>query len=299
MIANLTLIQTFYVVAQEGSYSAASRTLGVSYQSATNHVRRLEQMVGDKLIESEKGGRHIELTSRGRTLYNLLNPELESFLNRLTSVINKERPILRIGLPSATFFYLLPEIITQTQQQHPGIEFQASERDTILPEVVMNGSVDICISESFFGNPTVPQRLLGTYYLSLIYPEGWEAPPEIDKLATWAKDKPFVTYEPGQSIRSASIDYLLRLGVNPAVAVSTSSSLNLNRCVEAGLGYSIIPSWCVGDERHGIKSIILKDIAKMELYFGYAQYLEKNIYVNSLFTACKDFLAEKLVEIQY
>ena len=95
MIASLTLIQTFYPVAHEGSFSAASGSLDISYQSATNHVRRLERLVGDKLIFSEKRGRHIELTARGRIIYNLLNPQLEAILNRLTEVINKERPLLR------------------------------------------------------------------------------------------------------------------------------------------------------------------------------------------------------------
>ena len=47
--ANLTLIQTFFVVARSGSYSAAARALNMSYQSAANHVRRLEQLLGEQL----------------------------------------------------------------------------------------------------------------------------------------------------------------------------------------------------------------------------------------------------------
>ena len=298
MIANLTLIQTFYAVAHEGSFSAASRTLGISYQSATNHVRRLEQLVGDKLIFSEKGGRHIELTARGRTIYNLLNPELEAILDRLTELISKERPILRVGLPSATFFYLLAAIIKKTQAAHPGIEIQAIERDTILPEIVMNGSADVFISDIFFGNSTVPQRLLGSFHLSLIYPESWDDCESVKDFANWAEDKPFVTYEPGQSVRNLAIDYMLRFDIEPEIAVSTSSSLNLTRCVEEGLGFSIVPSWCVSHERHQIKSKVIEDIEKMKLYFGYAQYLEQNVYVNSLFRACQEHLAGNVPEIQ-
>ena len=70
---SLTLIQTFYTVVQHGSYSAASRSLGLSYQTAANHVRRLEQVVGGKLVESEKGSRQVTVTPRGRRLYNLLH----------------------------------------------------------------------------------------------------------------------------------------------------------------------------------------------------------------------------------
>jgi molybdate transport repressor ModE-like protein len=299
MIANLTLIQTFYVVAQEGSYSAASRTLGISYQSATNHVRRLEQLVGDRLIESEKGSRNIELTSRGLTLYKLLNPELEAMLKRLIEIINKERPVLRIGLPSSAFFYLLPDIILRMQEMHPDIEIQAVERDTVLQELVLDGSIDICISESFYGNPILTQRLLGTYSLSLIYPEEWPAPPDDSgRLSDWLANRPFVTYEPGQSIRSVALDYLLQCNVEPQIAISTSSSMNINRCVEHGLGYSIIPSWCAWRKQQGIGSIELERSTNMKLYFGYAQYLERNVYVNALYNACKEFLSKDSIEIR-
>ncbi|MDP3861367.1 MAG: LysR family transcriptional regulator, partial [Phaeovulum sp.] len=54
---DISLLQTFHLVARTGSFSAASRELNISYQSAANHVRRLEQMYGARLIEAEKGSR--------------------------------------------------------------------------------------------------------------------------------------------------------------------------------------------------------------------------------------------------
>ena len=70
---SLTLIQTFYEVASKGSFSGAARELNLSYQSAANHVRRLEQILQDRLIESEQGAKRIALTPRGRALYNPLS----------------------------------------------------------------------------------------------------------------------------------------------------------------------------------------------------------------------------------
>ena len=62
---NLTLIQTFYLVARHGSYSAAAREMNLSYQSAANHVRRLEQVMHERLVESDQGAKKIRLTPRG------------------------------------------------------------------------------------------------------------------------------------------------------------------------------------------------------------------------------------------
>ena len=79
---SLTLVQTFYHVARNGSFSAAARELNLSYQSAANHVRRLEQILKSRLIESEQGAKRITLTPRGRALYNLLHPELDIMLDK-------------------------------------------------------------------------------------------------------------------------------------------------------------------------------------------------------------------------
>ena len=296
MIANLTLIQTFYQVAHLGSYSAAARNLGLSYQSAANHVRRLEQVVEGRLVESEKGSKQVVLTLQGRVLYNLLHHEIEPMLKRLSLVIQKERPLLRIGLPQAAFFYLFPRVLHRLQQDYPDIEIQAVERDTMLQELVSDGSLDVCISESYFGDPKVPQRLLGAYHLSLIFPKSWEAPSPLDNISAWAKDKHFVTYEPGQTLRNVAIDYLTSSGVEPIVSVSTSGSSSVKRCVEAGLGYSIVPSWCIEPKEPQIKSLVLEDLEEVRIYFGQAQFMLDNIYVKSLYEACREFISTQVLE---
>jgi len=290
MVPNLTLIQAFYQVAHEGSYSAAARSLGLSYQSVTNHVRRLEQLVGDKLVQSEKGGKHIFLTPCGNAMYKMLDPELDIMLKRLSLIFGRERPLLRVGLPQAIFFYLFPKILQRFQQVHKGIELQALERDTILPELVKDGALDVCISESFFGDPVVPQRLLGVYHLSLIVPREWNVSLDQDNIAHCLKGRPFVTYEPGQTLRNVSIDFLSKAGIDPVVSISTSGSSSVKRCVEAGLGYSIIPNWCINPAESLVQSLLLENIPEVKVYFGHAQFLLDNIYVKSLFDACQEFM---------
>src|SRR5690606_2653696 len=160
---SLTLIQTFYEVASKGSFSGAARELNLSYQSAANHVRRLEQILQDRLIESEQGAKRIALTPRGRALYNLLHPELDIMLERLSKLMENQRSALRVGMPQAIFFYLFPRVLKTFREQRPDMEIAAYERDTVLAELVKNGSLDICLSERYFGDPVVPQRLLGSY----------------------------------------------------------------------------------------------------------------------------------------
>lgn len=293
---SLTLIQTFYQVARHGSFSGAARELNLSYQSAANHVRRLEQILKGKLIDSEQGAKRIALTPRGRALYNLLHPELDIMLERLTKLIENQRSSLRVGMPQAIFFYLFPRILKRFREQFPDMEFSVYERDTVLAELVKNGSLDVCISERYFGDPVVPQRLLGSYRLSLVYPREWGEAPALNDIARWAEDRPFITYEPGQTLRNLALDFLGRGGASVQPAISTSGSSSVKRCVEEGLGFSIIPSWCVGPEDVTIASVPLNGLPEVRVYFGNAGFLQQHPNVQQLFEDCRRELVGTVLE---
>ncbi|WP_312949275.1 LysR family transcriptional regulator [Agrobacterium sp.] len=284
---SLTLIQTFYQVARLGSFSGAARELNLSYQSAANHVRRLEQILKGKLIDSEQGAKRISLTPRGRALYNLLHPELDIMLERLTKLIENQRSSLRVGMPQAIFYYLFTNILSRFREVFPEIEFAVYERDTVLAELVKNGSLDVCISERYFGDPVVPQRLLGSYRLSCVYPESWGELPDPQDIPSWAEGRPFITYEPGQTLRNLAVDFLARDGAIVQPVVSTSGSSSVKRCVADGLGFSIIPSWCVGPKDHTIRSKKLTNLPEVRVYFGTAGFLQKHPMVQQLFDDCR------------
>jgi DNA-binding transcriptional LysR family regulator len=215
------------------------------------------------------------LTPRAQSLYKLLEPDLDTMLTRLGRILDKERPLLRVGLPQAIFYYLFPAVMTALRQEYPELEIVAYERDTAIPDLIKSGSIDICITERFFGDPAVPQHLVGSYKLSLVYPAEWAAPAREDILS-WATDKPFITYEPGQLLRDIALDYLSRDGRQPSVAISTSGSSSVKKCVENGLGFGIIPTWCLEAEEHAIRAIGLDDLPTIPIYFGEAQFLQNN-----------------------
>lgn len=293
---SLTLVQTFYHVARHGSFSGAARELELSYQSAANHVRRLEQILKGKLIDSEQGAKRIALTPRGRALYILLHPELDIMLERLSKLIESQRSSLRVGMPQAIFYYLFPSILKRFHEQFPDTEISVYERDTVLAELVKNGSLDVCISERYFGDPVVPQRLLGGYRLSLVYPKAWGDAPEQDDIPAWVSGKPFITYEPGQTLRNLAIDFLSRGGATVQPIISTSGSSSVKRCVEEGLGFSIIPSWCISPEDVTISSVPISALPEVRVYFGTAGFLQKHPSVEQLFADCRHELSGTVLD---
>lgn len=292
---DISLLQTFHHVARLGSFSSAARELNISYQSAANHVRRLEQMYGAQLVEAEKGSRLVKLTPQGKALQASLGKELETILSRISVLMHDVRTVLRIGVPQAIFHHFFCRVLTEFRHQAPDIELSFFERDTVLEEMMLEGSLDVCISERLFGESVVTQHLLCEYKLSLIYPRAWfETDPDETHIGLFA-DKPLVTYEPGQTVRSRSLDYLGdRFGFRPTISTSTSGSTSITKIVEAGLGYAIVPEWCVGERDDRVGRIILNDLKPIKLYYGNTAFLERNEFVVCLYKTCRNVISKEL-----
>lgn len=293
---NLTLVQTFYQLARLGSFSAAARELNLSYQSVANHVRRLEQVLKETLIISEQGAKQISLTPRGLALYNILHPELDMMLDRLTALLENQTSVLRIGMPQAIFLYLFPRILTRYRQQHPDIELTVYERDTALSDLVRSGSLDVFISERHLGEPVVAQRLLGSYRLSLVFPRHWGEPPAPDDIPEWAKNRPFISHEPGQTLRNLTLDFLSSNGIAAWPLISASSSVSVKRCVEEGLGFAVLPSWCILPSDVSLVSVELSTVPSVQVYFGMAGFLQTNTLVRDLFDVCSSELVGHVLD---
>lgn len=292
---SLTLVQTFYIVAREKTYSAAAKTLNMSYQSAANHVRRLEQIIGEPLIISQQGVKVLRLTPRGKSLLNLLEPELETMLARLGRILDTERPVLRVGMPQAVFYHLFLPILEQYRNLHPTVEIIGYERDTILEELVRDGSLDICITERQFGDSGIRQHRLGSYGMSLILPRSWGLSEGLS-LRELAQSRTFMTFEPGQVIRDMALDYLQDRAGDVRINISMSSMLSIQRSVEMGMGYSIVPNWCVEEGNRLVQALPLDDMQRMPLFFGEAEFLKRNLLVRDMRRLFQEHTAPKLAE---
>lgn len=289
---DISLLQTFHLVARTGSFSAASRELNISYQTAANHVRRLEQIYATRLIEAEKGSRKVTLTPLGRALHASLGEELETILSRLSVLLHDVRSVLRVGVPQALFHHFFPEILHRFRADAPDIELAFYERDTTLEKMMMEGALDAAVSERKFTHPGITQHVLGTYKLVLIYPQDWPVPPpEPGKMTPdlgFFRDRPFITYENGQMVRTGALEYLARaMQAPPRIDTSASGSTSVTRLVEAGLGYGVVPEWSLGLETRGVVPIVLGEMGPMTLWFAHSAFLESNKYVQLLRHSCQ------------
>lgn len=289
---DILLLQTFHLVARAGSFSAAARALNISYQTAANHVRRLEQMYGARLVETEKGSRHVALTAQGKALHQALGEELDSILSRIRILLRDARTVLRVGVPQALFHHFFPEIIARFREAQPDIELAFFERDTTLEPMMLEGSLDAAVSERSFGHAPITQHLIGAYRLALIYPRAWSAQDLTEADLALFRHRPFITYEPSQTIRTIVTGYLTRqMETAPHVTTTASGSTSVTRLVHRGLGYAVVPEWSVAPGDSAIGRILLTGIEPVRVHFARAVFLENNPHVQRLQDLCVEAMS--------
>lgn len=213
---------------------------------------------------------------------------MDVMLERVKTLIDKQRAVIRIGVPQGFFLHIFPSIIAQFRTKYPDYELAFYERDTALSDLVRSGNVDVLISERYFGDPILSQRLLGSYRLSLVYPAAWGAPPPQQAVIEWIRGRPFITHEPGQTLRNLALDFLQLNGLDVAPLISVSSSTSVKRCIEEGFGFGIIPAWSVQPSDTRIRSLQLDGLASVQVYFGMASFLQDNPAVMDLYRSCQD-----------
>lgn len=199
--------------------------------------------------------------------------------------------VLRVGVPQALFHHFFPRVLTHFRTNAPEIELDFFERDATLEKMMLDGALDAAISERSFAQAAITQHLIGSYRLSLIYPASWteDQPPERD-LSIFA-DRPFITYEPGQTIRTRTIDHLTQhFGHLPWIATTASGSTSVTRLVECGLGYAVVPEWSIDATSSTVRRIILHEVEPMRVFFAYSAFLESNRFIGELQASCHEVM---------
>ena len=121
------LYRSFLAVVREGSLSAAARTLGMTQPSLGRHIRQLEADLGVALFTRSPQG--LTPTDLGDELATHAQAMLaaSAALRRAASGSNHEvRGVVRITCSEVIGAEVLPPILADFRQQHPGIVIELS-----------------------------------------------------------------------------------------------------------------------------------------------------------------------------
>lgn len=113
----LNLLQIFAVCARRGSYTAAAGELHVTHSAVSQQMRRLEELIGAKLLTRQHD--RMVLTEIGRDLHERTEPALRELRAAVAAVrADSRRATLRVTtIPSLATYWLVPRV-AGFQAQH-------------------------------------------------------------------------------------------------------------------------------------------------------------------------------------
>ena len=124
-----THLKILYAVEQDGSLTAAAKTLNVTQSALSHTIRKLEDNLGAKVWLRE--GRSLQLTPAGRYLLNIANrvlPVLEDADDKLKQIAQGERGTLRIGMECHPCYQWLLKVVSPFLDLWPDVDVDVKQK---------------------------------------------------------------------------------------------------------------------------------------------------------------------------
>ena len=246
----LKQFRVFCRVARLGSITRAAEELDLGQPTVSQQVRALEAELGIRLFE--RNGPHIALAAAGRSLYRVAMPLVEG-MDTLHDAFAERRSrvsgILRVVAGQSSAAFMLPRFIHRFRARHPGVRFRIL-RNLMgeAPRLLRAREVDVFFSGEKTNLADTDRYLVTSFDFVLI------TPPDHPLAGREAVDleevSPYPAIVPAAGTPSRKIGELTarRLGIEINVAVEAYGWGAIKRYVEAGVGVSIVPDFCLVEQ---------------------------------------------------
>ncbi len=147
---DLNRLRVFYFVYITSSITKASKELYVTKSAVSQAIKQLEYETNQKLFIRK--GRVVVPTNEAKSLFEIVEPFLESVESRYSSIAESVEPRGLIRLSAPPLFgsqYILP-CVEVFKRKYPKIRFQLNLTASIAPlHQLEEDKIDFCIVDSF------------------------------------------------------------------------------------------------------------------------------------------------------
>ncbi|MDP3064258.1 MAG: LysR family transcriptional regulator [Chloroflexota bacterium] len=253
---NFHQLLLFYTVARVKSFSRAAQELGVSQPAVSIQVQELERSLGTVLLNRKPRG--VEATEAGRTVYEYaqrifsLTQEMQGAVDELQGL---RRGRLTLGASSTPGDFILPLIVAQFAQVHPGIQIElliantATTVDRVLRRELHMGVVGEVVEDEtgeLFTMPLIEDEVafIASPRHPLAQPSYLGVGLTLEEVATAG----LVMRESGSATRAAVERCLHEAGVRPQIVAEMGSNQAVKQATAAGLGIGAVSRYGVCTE---------------------------------------------------
>lgn len=159
---DLTSLYYFSELAKDLHMTRTANRLFISQQTLSNHIQRLEDYYGTKLLHRKPS---LSLTTAGEFVLgfaDVVNKEQVNLKDILSDIAQQERGILRFGASAVRLNMCLPAVLPAFSARYPNVEIRITDTVTTqLEPLVLDGSLDFAITLNGEEHPKlVTQQLM-------------------------------------------------------------------------------------------------------------------------------------------
>jgi DNA-binding transcriptional LysR family regulator len=240
-------VKAFLAVVDTGSFTAAAALLGYVQSSVSATIQALEQELGTRLFD--RLGRRVVPTEAARRLEAPARQALALLEAAARSAADRQPsgPVI-LGTAETPATYRLPPVIGALTRRFPDLEVSLRAGSCDAHRAALRqGHMDAAVL-LHDGDEAPMFEVLPLWREDIVlivapdHPLATAAPLTLESVAR----HPYLATEPG-TYRAVWESRCLAAGVTPRVVELTQVEL-IKRCVEAGLGYSLLPAVAVEDE---------------------------------------------------
>lgn len=263
---NPDFIKTFVTLAKTRHFTQTARLLHMTQPGVTQHIKKLEEHFGVPLIE--RGAATIVLTEAGRNLEEF-GAKLQLDHERLRSSMLEEDPFVgtvRMSSPGSWGLLLL-DVMVECAQKHPKLRVDlTTSPSSEIAQRVLSDEIDVGYSTIPSSDPRIQSDKFHSSPLWIVTPVNSRSKTLEDykKLGlVWHPDVPYLLDRVFDSCFEGYTgieDFPIRCSINQMARVLDT--------VEAGLGFSVLPSISVECYRNArkIRKVKASQCSNEQLY---------------------------------
>lgn len=246
----LSQLQCFIAVLEEGGFKRATARLGITQPALSYQIKRLEEELGVQVFRRGPGG--ITSTEAGRVLVDHAHQiiaavrEAHQAVRELSGGASGE---IRVGAIKCVGTYFLPRVLWEVQARHPLVRPKILYRDSEeLLEAVVANRLDVAMAVDPPPDPRFRYDRVFDEQISLVSGPGHRffgrPTVEVGEL----QDVQLVALAAHTSAGKMIRAYMSRRGLSMVPSVTTDNVETVKRMVEVGMGVAFLPDMAIADD---------------------------------------------------
>ncbi|MDD5748962.1 MAG: selenium metabolism-associated LysR family transcriptional regulator [Actinomycetota bacterium] len=242
---HISILETFILVSDLGSFSSAARKLQITQPAVSFQIKALEDMLEVKLLE--RSGGSVTLTPAGRTAYKhakKIVADRDNLMTEIPRATGKVSGKLLICASTIPGEYILPAYIKRFKEEFPDVfvSLEISDSDEVLKKI-RSEEAEIGFTGTKSNDPLIFEKPFENDSLVVIAPPGKAIGERESVTIEDVINEPFVNRKETSGTRKTFEAALLKSGIDPArlnVVAELGSTQAVINAVQEGVGISVV-----------------------------------------------------------